>query len=112
MRRFLQTIGSAWAWLGIAIVIILWFPTMIVMYAVTVPFDKGRYAIGWWFRRLGVMMAKVNPYWRFSRTGVRVADPRRPYVVVSNHESFADILLISHLPFEMKWLSKVEILYV
>ena len=37
------------------------------------------------------------------------ADPRRPYVVVSNHESFADILLISHLPWEMKWLSKAEL---
>jgi 1-acyl-sn-glycerol-3-phosphate acyltransferase len=110
MKRFLQTIGSAWAWLAIAIVIILWFPTMLIVYAVTVPFDRGRYVIGWWFRRLGVTMALVNPYWRFSRTGIRVADPRRPYVVVSNHESFADILLICHLPFEMKWLSKVEIL--
>ena len=110
MHRLLQTIGSAWAWLGIAVVIILWFPTMVLVYLVTVPFDKGRYVIGWWFRRLGVAMATVNPYWRFSRTGLRVADPRRPYVVVSNHESFADILLISHLPFEMKWLSKVEIL--
>ena len=82
------------------------------MYVATVPFDRGRYVIGWWFRRLGVAMAKVNPYWRFSRTGIRVTDPRRPYVVVSNHESFADILLISHLPFEMKWLSKVEILKI
>ena len=27
---------------------------------------------------------------------------------MSNHESFVDILLISHLPFEMKWLSKAE----
>ena len=40
------------------------------------------------------------------------ADPRRPYVVVSNHESFADILLISHLPWEMKWLSKAELFRV
>ena len=31
---------------------------------------------------------------------------------VSNHESFVDILLISHLPWEMKWLSKVEILRI
>jgi 1-acyl-sn-glycerol-3-phosphate acyltransferase len=31
---------------------------------------------------------------------------------VANHESFADILLISHLPFEMKWLSKIEILKI
>ena len=29
--------------------------------------------------------------------------------MVSNHESFADILLISHLPWEMKWLSKAEL---
>ena len=29
-------------------------------------------------------------------------------MVVSNHESFVDILLISHLPWEMKWLSKKE----
>jgi 1-acyl-sn-glycerol-3-phosphate acyltransferase len=36
-------------------------------------------------------------------------NPRNPYVVVSNHESFVDILLISHLPFEMKWMSKSEI---
>ena len=33
----------------------------------------------------------------------------KPYVVVSNHESFVDILLISHLPWEMKWLSKAEL---
>ena len=37
---------------------------------------------------------------------------RRPYVVVSNHESFVDILLISHLPTEMKWMSKIEILRI
>jgi 1-acyl-sn-glycerol-3-phosphate acyltransferase len=112
MRRFLRTLGSAWAWLAIALVIILWFPTVVLLYLVTVPFDRGRYIIGWWFRRLGATMATVNPYWRFGRAGIRVANPRRPYVVVSNHESFADILLISHLPFEMKWLSKVEILSI
>jgi 1-acyl-sn-glycerol-3-phosphate acyltransferase len=110
MSRFLQTIGSAWAWLGIAVVIILWFPTMVVMYVLTVPFDKGRYILGWWFRRLGVAMAKVNPYWRFRR---RTVWPTRAGLRgLSNHESFADILLISHLPFEMKWLSKVEILKI
>ena len=35
-----------------------------------------------------------------------ITDPRRPYVVVANHQSFVDILVISHLPWEMKWLSK------
>jgi 1-acyl-sn-glycerol-3-phosphate acyltransferase len=41
-----------------------------------------------------------------------ITDPRRPYVVVANHQSFVDILLISHLPWEMKWLSKESILKI
>jgi 1-acyl-sn-glycerol-3-phosphate acyltransferase len=44
--------------------------------------------------------------WKFSTSGDLPKDKRRPYVVVANHESFVDILLISHLPIEMKWLSK------
>jgi 1-acyl-sn-glycerol-3-phosphate acyltransferase len=112
MRRLLRTLGSAWAWFWIAVVILAWFPTMVLVFLVTVPFDRGRYVVGWWFRRLGVAMATVNPYWSFRRSGIRVEQPRRPYVIVANHESFADILLISHLPFEMKWLSKIEILKI
>ena len=56
-----------------------------------------------------MVAAALNPLWRFRRAGVMPADPRRPYVVVSNHESFVDILLISHLPWEMKWLTKAEL---
>ena len=55
------------------------------------------------------MLAAVTPRWRFEVRGPMPADPRHPYVVVSNHESFADMLLLTHLPWEMKWLSKVEI---
>jgi 1-acyl-sn-glycerol-3-phosphate acyltransferase len=32
--------------------------------------------------------------------------------MVSNHESFVDMLLISHLKIEMKWLSKESILKI
>jgi 1-acyl-sn-glycerol-3-phosphate acyltransferase len=56
-----------------------------------------------------VVTTRLTPYWHFSYRGLMPADPRKPYVVVSNHESFADILLISHLPWEMKWLSKAEL---
>jgi len=68
--------------------------------------------VGYLFRRIGPVMATLHPLWRFRTSGKPPADPRRPYVVVSNHESFADILLISHLPWEMKWLSKAELFKV
>ncbi len=73
---------------------------------ITAPFDSGRYAAGYLFRKLVVVHQKTNPLWKFTLTGQVPDDPRRPYVVVANHESFVDILLISHIPMEMKWLSK------
>ena len=79
------------------------------VFLVTAPFDRGRYAAGRAFRQLAVVQVKLNPLWHFHMSGEPIRDPRRPYVAVSNHESYADIFLISHLPWEMKWLSKETI---
>lgn len=108
MTRAWQTILSVWGWLVLALCIVIWFPVMLVLRWATAPFDPGRYWVGYVFRRIGPVHAALNPMWRFRCTGFMPTDPRRPYVVVSNHESFVDILLISHLPWEMKWLTKAE----
>jgi 1-acyl-sn-glycerol-3-phosphate acyltransferase len=109
MSRLWQTIVSIWAWLVLVACIVLWFPVLVVARLLTAPFDRGRYIPGRIFRKIGPAMATLNPLWRFRYSGTMPTDPRRPFVVVSNHESFADILLISHLPWEMKWLSKAEL---
>ena len=109
MSRLWQTIVSIWAWLALVVCIVLWFPVLAVVRLLTAPFDRGRYITGRIFRKIGPATATLNPLWRFRYSGTMPKDPRRPFVVVSNHESFADILLISHLPWEMKWLSKAEL---
>lgn len=101
-----RTILSVWGWLMIGVVVIIWVPLTFAVFLVTAPFDKGRYRAGWMFRRLCVVHTWLNPLWSFHTSGLEITDPRRPYVVVANHESFADMLLISHLPWEMKWLAK------
>jgi 1-acyl-sn-glycerol-3-phosphate acyltransferase len=101
-QRFL----SAWIWFRRRIVALLWLPWLALVFVFTAPFDAGRYAAGRWFRRAAIVAvaepALALPHLRRGR----IDDPRRPYVAVSNHESIADIFLISHLPWEMKWLSK------
>ena len=109
MPRLWQTVVSIWAWLVLVVCILLWFPVVMVARLLTAPVDSGRYIAGLIFRKIAVAMASVNPLWQFRYSGALPQDPRRPYVVVSNHESFSDILLISHLPWEMKWLSKAEL---
>lgn len=104
-----RTILSVWAWLVLFVVIIVWTPLVALVRLVTLPFDPAAYRAGYLFRKLTVVHQKLNPLWRFEVTGTMPANPRHPYVVVANHESFVDILLISHLPFEMKWMSKSEL---
>lgn len=105
----LLRLASIWIWTTTAVVTALWLPWLTLVFIATAPLDPGRYAAGRWFRRAAIACVALNPLWRFRTSGVMIDDPRRPYVAVSNHESFADIFLISHLPWEMKWLSKETI---
>ncbi len=105
-----STLESIWTWAAIVVLIVLWLPLL----AVIRVFDRdpARYRTGRWFRRLGMAMTKVNPAWQTEITGETIDDPRRPYVVVSNHLSSADIPIISCLPWEMKWVAKAELFKV
>src|SRR3954447_5528715 len=103
-----RTVFSVWSWFALGIIVLVWTPMVAITRLVTMPFDKGAYAAGYLFRKLTVVHQKLTPLWTFRTSGDLPADMRRPYVVVANHESFVDILLISHLPFEMKWMSKTE----
>jgi 1-acyl-sn-glycerol-3-phosphate acyltransferase len=105
----IRRIASLWVWFSGGLVALVWVPWLALVWLLTAPRDPGRYTVGRWFRRAAVVVVALNPLWNFRTTGVRIRDPRRPYVAVANHESFADIFLISHLPWEMKWLSKEAI---
>ena len=108
MALFWVSLVSLWTWAVLIVCVLLWLPLMLAVRLATLA-DAGRYQVGYLFRQIGVITARLTAYWKFSYRGTMPTDPRRPYVVVSNHESFTDILLISHLPWEMKWLSKAEL---
>lgn len=105
----LQKILNAWAWVVLISAIIIGFFVVLAVFIVTVPFDRSRYHAGRTFRLVASTTVWLNPLWTFSTDGIRIRDPRRPYVAVSNHESYADVFLISHLPWEMKWLGKEQL---
>ena len=61
------------------------------------------------FRRLGKALTRVNPSWKLEIEGQDTLPEERSYVVLSNHQSLADIPLISNLKWEMKWVGKKEL---
>src|ERR1022692_3508352 len=100
---------TAWIWTASAILILLWTPLL----GVVRLFDREprRLRTGRWFRKLGRVLAGVNP-WRIHISGGENLHANQVYVVVSNHQSLADIPLISHLKLDTKWLAKAELFRV
>ena len=107
-----RSILSLWSWFALGVIVIVWTPIVFLVWIATTPFDKGRYATGYTFRRLCVLHQWLNPLWKFKTSGQLPANKRNPYVMVSNHESFVDMLLLSHLKMEMKYLSKESFLRI
>lgn len=106
------TFASIWTWSVLVLSVIITFPMVSFFRIVGWPFDRVNYVGGRIFRWIGLWTTWFTPRWTFGVRGTPPANPRRPYVVVANHESFSDILLLCHLPWEMKWLSKVEMMRI
>jgi 1-acyl-sn-glycerol-3-phosphate acyltransferase len=61
-------------------------------------------------RRFGRITVGLSPIWRFSVDGTPPDGIlERGFVVIANHESTADPFLLSHLPWDMRWVAKEEI---
>ncbi len=73
--------------------------------------DRQRMAAGYLLRRAAVVVTWFNPLWRFAVSGPVPPAPGRA-VVICNHCSNADVFLISHLPWEMKWMAKASLFKV
>jgi 1-acyl-sn-glycerol-3-phosphate acyltransferase len=103
-------IRSLFVWITTSIVIFSW----LFLLAISRLFDRDPvlYRTGFLFRKLGKTLTQINPAWKLHISGETISNPRLPYVVVCNHQSMADIPLISNLPWEMKWMAKKELFNV
>ncbi len=100
---------SIWTWLEISLMALAGFCLQVPLAVFTWPVDRRRVVTGRCLRLVAVVSAKLSPFWRFGVHGAVPGHRPRRTVVVSNHESNADPFLISHLPWEMKWLGKASL---
>jgi 1-acyl-sn-glycerol-3-phosphate acyltransferase len=87
--------------------IILALPVQAALLLLTAPFDRNRAVAGRFLRLVGVLITMTFPPWRLRVEGRWPG--KGPFVVVANHQSILDILLLSRLPREMKWVAKEEL---
>jgi 1-acyl-sn-glycerol-3-phosphate acyltransferase len=108
LRPFLSTLF----WLFLAVSSIALFPIALLVWAVTAPFDPRRALLHRFTCFWASLYTWLNPAWPVRIEGRERVRPGVTYVMVANHQSFLDILVLFRLFVHFKWVSKVEIFKV
>ena len=80
-----------------------------VAFVVTIPFDKQRKVVHELSRALVYMFIMVPPLWKRRVEGLENIEKDKPYVVVINHQSMVDIMMLYLVPMTFRWVSKREV---
>jgi 1-acyl-sn-glycerol-3-phosphate acyltransferase len=84
------------------------FPLTVIVWLLVLPFDKERVVIHWLLVYQSIILSKLMPIWKIDIEGRQKALRGVTYVIISNHQSMLDILLIECLRYKFKWISKIE----
>ena len=95
-------------WVFMVVSSLLLFPVALLIWAVTVVFDRRlvllhRFTCFW-----ASLYTWLNPAWRVRIEGRARIRPGVAYVMVANHQSLLDILVLFRLFVHFKWVSKIE----
>lgn len=97
--------------IGIAFMV-LFFPVTFIVWLIVLPFDKDRNVVHHLLIYQALIISYIVPIWKINIEGREKAVRDATYVIISNHQSILDILLLNCLRYRFKWISKIENLRV
>ena len=101
-----QIIVSTLLWSTISLLTVLLFFVMLLVFGLTFLVDKNRKLLHsqcfWWSDAI----FRMNPFWKVDIQGLEHIDKKRTYVIVANHQSIADILILYQTRMQFKWVAK------
>jgi 1-acyl-sn-glycerol-3-phosphate acyltransferase len=104
----LQRVGSTFFWIFLTTSSIALFPVAVVVWAATTPFDRRLVVLHRFTCFWASLYTWLNPVWPVAIEGRERIRPDETYVMVANHLSLLDILVLFRLFRHFKWVSKIE----
>ncbi|MEE2702993.1 MAG: lysophospholipid acyltransferase family protein [Myxococcota bacterium] len=86
----------------------LFFGVALALWAITAPFDRRRVVLHGFTCFWASVYTWLNPAWKVRVLGRERIRPGVAYIMVANHLSLLDILVVFRLFRHFKWVSKIE----
>lgn len=103
-RRLYSTLF--WAFVALSSAVL--FPVALLLWALTLPFDPCRRLLHFFTCFWASLYTWLNPVWPVTIGGREKIQSDRASVMVANHLSLLDILVLFRTFAHFKWVSKVE----
>ena len=101
-------VASLLFWTFLVVTSALLFPVAVLVWLITLPFDPRKAILHQFTCFWGSLYTWLNPAWPVTLHGLDQFDDRTPSVMVANHLSLLDILVLFRLFKHFKWVSKIE----
>lgn len=88
---------------------LVFFPTALIILMLTAPFDRRLVILQQFTCFWGSLYTWIVPAWKVRVEGRKNIGKKETYMVISNHQSLLDILMLFRLFFHFKFVSKIEI---
>ena len=108
----MKALISLWVWVATAVLTITLYFVVLFFVIISWPFDKSRklaHAQCFWWSNC---MLRMNPFWKLEVNGLENIDHKKTYVIISNHQSMADIVVLYKIHTQFKWVSKESLFRV
>ncbi len=106
MSRFWSIVFSSLYWTFFVVTSIFLFVGAVVIRVLTTPFDRNLRVLHQYSCFWSTLYIWVSPFWWVKVSGKEHVDRKQAYVMVSNHQSMVDILVIYKSFLHFKWVSK------
>jgi 1-acyl-sn-glycerol-3-phosphate acyltransferase len=107
-----RRIYSLLFWTFLVLTSVVLFFVALALFVVTWPFDRNGKVLHLFSCFWAQLYFYVNPLWRLRIEGREQLPWRGPAVIVSNHESLGDVLVLFGLYRPFKWVSKASVFKV
>ncbi|MBN1492762.1 MAG: 1-acyl-sn-glycerol-3-phosphate acyltransferase [Candidatus Omnitrophica bacterium] len=111
MKYFYLQVMSLWVWVVIAVLTVLDVLAIIILCPLYI-FDKKRAIAHWLGSVWGRGILFINPLWDITVTGRENIQKNKSYIIVANHQSMGDIIVLYYLRTNFKWIAKSSLFKV
>ena len=87
---------------------VILFPVTFLIWLLVFPFDREKAVVHWLLVYQSLLLSRLMPIWKLKVEGRNKAVYKETYVIISNHQSLLDILLLNSLCYRFRWISKIE----